>query len=105
MTHSQTDIYKQILTAVHELGEDLEITSLQNADDQTALIGSRSDVDSITLVSLIVDVEERLASALNLNVTLADERAMSRRRSPFRTVATLTDYVVELQGQLETSDN
>jgi len=105
MLHSQTDIRKQVLTAIHELGEDLEIAALQNADDQTALIGSRSDVDSITLVSLIVDVEEKLASELDLNVTLADERAMSRRRSPFRTVATLTEYVVELQGQLETSDN
>lgn len=105
MLHSPTDIRKQILAAVHELGEDLEIKSLKTADDQTALIGSRSEVDSITLVSLIVDVEEGLASALNLHVTLADERAMSRRRSPFRTVATLVDYVVELQGQLETSDS
>ena len=99
MIVSVSDIQQQVLAAVHELGEDLEIESLKTATPETPMIGIKSDVDSITLVSIIVDVEERLADYLDLELVLADERAMSQRRSPFRNAKTLAEYVFELQQQ------
>jgi Patatin-like phospholipase len=44
-------------------------------------------------VTLIVDVEQRVLHQLGLNVTLADDRAMSQRNSPFRSIGTLTGYL------------
>jgi acyl carrier protein len=61
--------------------------------EAAALIGNDSVLDSIGLVALVVEVEQRLFQEHNLSLALANERAMSQRRSPFRTVATLTDYV------------
>ncbi len=96
MTIASLEIQNHILLALKQLGDDLDIDVLKSAHAETALIGRRSDIDSITLVSIIVDVEERLADELNINVILADERAMSQRSSPFRSVQSLTNYVVEL---------
>jgi acyl carrier protein len=66
--------------------------------DTTALFGIDSALDSMGLVALVLDIEEQLADRLGVEVTLMDERALSRRHSPFRTVGTLTDYVVEIAG-------
>ncbi|MFW6180753.1 MAG: hypothetical protein ACOC8N_03305 [Spirochaetota bacterium] len=73
-------------------------------DESTRLIGPRSFVDSLSLVTLIVDVEQRLREEQGLSVSLADERAMSRERSPFRSVGTLASYVEELAGEGGTRD-
>jgi hypothetical protein len=41
-------------------------------------------------------VEERAQDQLGKKLSLTDDRAVSRFRSPFRTVGSLTDYVTEL---------
>jgi hypothetical protein len=50
------------------------------------------------LVSLIVAVEQGVEDRFGKTVALADERALSRSASPYRTVATLADYAVETAG-------
>jgi acyl carrier protein len=67
-------------------------------DEETRLVGDGAAVDSLGLVALILGLEERLSDQLGLDVSIMDERALSRSRSPFRTVGSLTDYVVELAG-------
>jgi acyl carrier protein len=83
----------------------LVISSLQSAlsegdkppidpmDESTCLIGRQSVLDSLGLVTLLVDLEQRLDEEYGLSLTLADERAMSRKQSPFRTVQALADYI------------
>ena len=62
----------------------------------TPLFGVDSEIDSLGFVSVITDVETSLNVDHGLNVPLADDRAMSRAQSPYETVATLRDYVLEL---------
>ena len=50
----------------------------------------------MTLVSLIVAVEETLRCELGLSVTLANDKAMSMQRSPFATLDSLIDYLVDV---------
>jgi acyl carrier protein len=66
------------------------------SSDDLPLLGPGSTLDSMGLVTLIVDVEQRLADEYDITVTLASEMAMSRRQSPFRSVGTLADYIAEL---------
>jgi acyl carrier protein len=66
------------------------------SSDDLPLLGPGSTLDSMGLVTLIVDVEQRLADDYDVTVTLASEMAMSRRQSPFRSVGTLADYISEL---------
>ena len=60
------------------------------------LFGAGSRLDSLQLVSLITDVEVALNTEHGLDVSLADDRALERAESPFTSVETLRDYVLEL---------
>lgn len=62
----------------------------------TVLFGANATIESLELVSLIVDVETILNTEHNLEVSLADDRALSRAQSPYASVEALRDYVLEL---------
>ncbi len=90
------EIEKTILLATEEL-------NLQQPDDrqlelspETQLFGKGSKLDSLGLVNLIVMVEEKVMDEFNAAITIADERAMSQKNSPFRTIRSLSEYVFEL---------
>ena len=59
----------------------------------TVLFGAGGLLDSMGLVTLVVDVEQALADRFGLRMTLADDRAMSQRSSPFRSAAALAAYI------------
>jgi hypothetical protein len=48
------------------------------------------------LVSLIVAIEREIEDTFGVAVTLADERALSMKASPFRSIQSLADYVGSL---------
>jgi acyl carrier protein len=62
----------------------------------TVLLGADGVFDSLGLVTLLIDVEEAIAETTGVEITLSDDRAVSARSSPFRTVGTLADYVQNL---------
>ena len=64
----------------------------------STLVGPEAVVTSMGLVSFITDVESLLAQDCNFDVALVSEQALSRKSSPFRTIETLADYVIELAG-------
>jgi acyl carrier protein len=66
------------------------------ASPDTALFGVDAVLDSLSFVSLVTDVETSLNVDHGLDISLADDRAMSRPQSPYESVATLRDYIVEL---------
>ena len=54
--------------------------------------GPASALDSLGLVALLLDIEEALEQR-GCAVVLSDERAVSQKRSPFRTVESLVAYI------------
>lgn len=64
--------------------------------DDTRLIGRKGVLDSMGLVTLVVDIEQRLEEEHDVVIIVADERAMSQKHSPFRSVGSLADYIVHL---------
>ena len=64
--------------------------------EKTPLFAAGSRLDSLQFVSLITDVEVALNTEYGREVSLADDRALERAESPYTTVATLRDYVLEL---------
>jgi len=83
-----------IYEAIDELNETLDEPI--ETSDSTQLFGSKSKLDSMGLVSLIVTVERLIEEKYDKTVTLASEKAFSRSSSPFRTVQTLSEYISEL---------
>ena len=64
-------------------------------DDEVALFGPDAQLTSMELVSLVADVEELINDRWDTQIILADERALSRSKSPFRNLAALAAYVTE----------
>lgn len=75
--------------------ENNEVVDLSEGE-QTKLFGGDGVLDSIGLVSYIVAVEEALEDEFDISIVLADEKAMSRRTSPFSRVSYLVDYIFEV---------
>jgi len=82
-------IYPALEDIKGSLGSDV---NLKKSSD-TPLFGSDSMLDSLGLVTFIVAVEERITDIADRSITLADEKAFSQARSPFRTIGTLAEYI------------
>lgn len=75
------------------LKEELEETIELTLDSK--LFGGGGPLDSMALVNLLVDLEELIEDDFGISTTLADEKAMSRRTSPFSRVKYLIEYIEE----------
>lgn len=75
------------------LEEELEESIELSLDSK--LFGGEGPLDSMALVNLVVDLEELIADDYGKTIVLADEKAMSRRTSPFSRVRNLIDYIQE----------
>jgi acyl carrier protein len=80
----------QSLAALNELRS--AQTRFRTTDDM-ALYGAGGVLDSLELVNLVVDLEQRLDEEMGAIVTLTDEKAVSQRHSPFRSVPALVEFV------------
>jgi acyl carrier protein len=81
-----------ILKTLRDVGEQGGMPLPETLDADTPLFGRHGLLDSMGLVTLVVAVEQAIEDELGLSVSLADERALSQRTSPYRTVGTLADY-------------
>lgn len=88
----RTEITELILSCLREVLESAGPLPAEPLAAETRLLGRSAILDSLGLVQLLVDVEQRLDSQ-GIAVTLADERAMSQKHSPFRSVDTLAEYI------------
>ena len=91
-----------IYEAIDEVNDTLPPQRRLEKTPTTVLFGTGTTLDSLGLVNLVVGFEQRVVQELGTAITLADERAMSQRNSPFHSVETLANYTVELVR--ETSD-
>ena len=84
-----------VIETVRLLAVDFEIEALNAPQEDSPLYGNDGPLDSMALVNLIADLEDAVAEQLGATITLADEKAMSARNSPFRNVDSLTTAIAE----------
>jgi len=92
-------VEKILIETLREFNDELDDERLKDPKEKTKLYGANGTLDSLALVSFVTDVEEKIADEFDSDVILADEKAMSATTSPFRNVATLRDYIVNLLEQ------
>ena len=84
-----------ILSKLKEFVDENSIDVEEDITIDSRLIGRKSFLDSIGLVTFIVEVEQFLAEDFDLEIELASDKAMSRSTSPFISVKTLSNFVFE----------
>ena len=65
-------------------------------EEDTALFGSNSILDSLDLINLVVAVEARVQKETGHVISLADDKALSQEASPFETIRSLKNYTLML---------
>lgn len=88
-----------ILELANNFNVDLEYKIAVDKKEDAGLFGEGGALDSLNLVSFIIAVEQRLSDKIGVELALADEKAMSRNRSPFKSVGTLADHVLARAAQ------
>jgi len=68
-------------------------------DETTHLFGAKGFLDSLKLVNVVLDAEQQINDTYNLAISLADDRSVSQERSPFRTIASLADYILAVTAE------
>jgi acyl carrier protein len=92
----RSEIVAMVIASLQEVLAQADEPPLGPVDEDIHLIGRRAVLDSLGMVTLIVDLEQRLEEEHGLSLTLADDRAMSQKNSPFLTVRSLADYIYAL---------
>lgn len=64
-------------------------------DENIRLIGTSSVFGSMELVQFVVDVESVLDDEFDIEIELTSEKAMSRRNSPFISINSLVNFIVD----------
>jgi acyl carrier protein len=89
---SNEAILAVVLQAMRNTNLARDAESQLTVSPDAAIFGPSSPLDSLGLLTLLLDIEEDLQAA-GATVRLSDDRAMSQTRSPFRSVESLVDYI------------
>lgn len=99
MNNNEAAVIETIYNALNSLNEE------RGPDEQivvaldTCLFGEDSVLDSLSLVSVIVDLETLLSDQFGKSISLTDDRAMSHDPVPFTNVTVLKNYLLELLAE------
>ena len=90
-------IYEAIEENSSDWGDGVQI----DKSPDSVLFGKKGSLDSLGLVNLMITIEQLIEDEYEVSITIANERAVSQTKSPFRTIAVLTKYVTELIQEAE----
>ena len=95
---TQEQIQNIIFSAIEMSNNIREDDNQIPAAASTELYGKDGHLDSMGLVGFLIDIEELFLDE-EIQIALSDERAMSQKNSPFRSVSALTNYIENLLNE------
>ena len=96
---NQDAVHAIILQALNNINDERGPDEQLVINLDTRLFGADAVLDSLSLVSVIVDVEAAISDAAGRDISLTDDRAMSQAVSPFTDVNALTAYILLLLSE------
>ncbi|MEO0981659.1 MAG: hypothetical protein AAFX03_03290 [Pseudomonadota bacterium] len=85
-----------IYNAVDELNPQLAEERRLEKGEAVLVFGEDAPFDSLDLVNFVMIVEQNILDETGEELVLASEAAMSRKRSPYRSIGALADYALEV---------
>lgn len=84
--------------ALREINLSLPEDRQLSDDPDVVLFGEGSTLDSMGLVNVVMAAEQHISDEIGEDIVLASEAAMSRKRSPYRSLRALAEYAVEVSS-------
>lgn len=97
---TREEIKSLILELARDFNADLDYKIDLSKGEAAGLFGEAGALDSLNLVAFVIAVEQALSDRFDISLALADEKAMSRHRTPFRTVGTLAEYISSRMAEM-----
>ncbi len=85
-----------LYSAIDELNEQLEEEDRIDKALDSPIMGAEAGLDSLTLVNLVVAIEQEVLAQTGQTVVLVDEDAMGADAHPFRNVSSLASHIERL---------
>ena len=98
-THSRSAIEALVIETIQQAAAQNAKGARPAVTRATVLLGAGALLDSLGLVTALIDLEQRLEQEYARAVTITDEKAMSQARSPFRSVEALSEYIESLLAE------
>ena len=89
-------IKKAIFAAIDEINLQLSKEKKLRKSMDTALFGEDGGLDSVEFITFVIVTEQKIENEFGVTITLTNEQALSRGKSPFKDVGNLTEYISEL---------
>jgi len=94
---SDKEKYKKIINnALKAINEERDEGDQFIIESGLEIFGPNGMLDSLELVSLIVDIEERFADELDIIISLSDDKAMTQDNPPYSSVEIMLSYIESL---------
>lgn len=91
-------VTRAVYSAVDELNSKLPSGVRIEKSPDAPLYGKAGKLESLDFVTFIMEVEEKVRDEFGVDVMITDENLLSKEKSPFSTLGTLTEY---LEGVLK----
>ena len=88
-TNQIKDIIKTNLNSIF-IENDIKDISI---NDETEIFGSKSTIDSLQLVNLIVKIEDEILKLTGKEIIVVDDDTVISEDSPFQTIQSLSEFV------------
>jgi acyl carrier protein len=88
----------KINTLIIDSIKEFNITADEKIESEK-IYGDGSSLDSMGLVNLIVLLENNIEDVFGKAISLTSEKALSQKRSPFKTIETLSNFVETLLNE------
>lgn len=93
-------IVAAIYQAIDEVNELFPTDQRLEKKPDALLYDPSSGLDSVNLVRLIIETEQKIEEAFGINISLTSEKAFSLQNTPFRTVETLATLILDLMQEI-----
>ena len=100
---TKQEITTIVINQVEQLNETFSDVQKITVNENTVLFGNGSSIDSLSLVSVIVDLEMIFSDEYGFDISLTDDRAMTREVSPFDSITSLVNYLFEIINEKQNS--
>lgn len=96
MISANGQVQNHLLSAVIDAVTTIRPDAAAAVSEQTRLVGDGALLDSVGLVSLLINLEQRLDNTVDLASSFMANASVAEEEHPFRTVGALAEHIHQL---------
>ena len=93
MTANKNAIIKIIFTSIKEVNENQPSDNRLKLKKDEFLVSDKSKIDSLGLITLLVNIEDKINKTYNVDLNLLEENFISDEKTPFQTIDNLAEWL------------